>query len=339
MEQEAFFYRRIKDDKVVCGLCPHGCLITPGMRGRCKVRENQDGKLYSLVYGRLVAENVDPVEKKPLFHFLPGSHTFSISTVGCNFRCRHCQNSSISQYPLLHNGSVSGREHTPHEVVERARDNDCQSISYTYGEPAIYYEFAHDCCELAQAQGLKNIFVSNGFMTKEAVRRLAPLLDGINIDIKSFQDDFYRRVCQARLQPVLDAIALFHELGVWLEVTTLIIPGWNDSPAELRDIARFIHSVDPAIPWHVSGFYPSYKMLDRPPTSHAALARARKIGLDQGLAHVYAGNMPGEGGESTSCPACGTELLDRFGYQILRNSLASGGHCPSCGAEIGGVWA
>lgn len=335
---EALFYRSGGEDKVICGLCNHRCHIKPGRRGICGVRENQGGKLYSLVYGRLIAEHIDPIEKKPMFHFLPGSHSYSISTVGCNFHCRHCQNYDISQYPHRYGEEISGREQTPEAVVQAAVHAGCASISYTYVEPTIFYEFAYDCSELARQQQLKNLFVSNGYMTPEATRHLAPVLDGINIDIKGFTDDFYKEVCKARLQPVLDSVQLMHDLGVWVEVTTLVIPGLNDSPEELRDIARFIKGVDPGIPWHVTAFYPTYQMLDREPTPVKTLRRARDIGLEEGLDFVYEGNVPGEGGENTYCPSCSAELITRFGFTIRQNRLDNG-CCCSCGIQIGGVWA
>ena len=334
---EAMFYQAGKEDDVICGLCNHHCHIKAGKRGICGVRENQDSRLYSLVYGRLIAEHIDPIEKKPLFQFLPGSRSYSIATVGCNFRCLHCQNYDISQSPHLHGGEIRGRERTPQSVVEDALQGDCESISYTYVEPTIFYEFAYACSELARENQLKNVFVSNGYMTPEVTRHLSSVLDGINIDIKAFTDDFYKKVCKARLQPVLDNVRLMHELGVWVEVTTLIIPGLNDSSEELRDIARFVKSVDPGIPWHVTAFYPTYKMTDREPTPVETLRRARDIGLAEGLHCVYEGNIPGEGGENSYCPSCGTELISRFGYTIRQNKI-SNGCCSACGVKIAGVW-
>lgn len=290
-----------------------------------------------MVYGRLVSENPDPVEKKPLFHFLPGSRSYSISTVGCNFRCRHCQNSQISQYPHNHQGVIPGQAHEAETVVRDAIHYDCASISYTYVEPTIFYEFAYDCADQARKKGLKNIFVSNGYMSPDTSRHLAPVLDGINIDIKAMNNDFYKKICRAKLQPVLDTVKLMHKLGIWLEVTTLIIPGLNDDPAELRELARFICAIDPGIPWHVTAFYPAWELVDRPPTPPEALARARQIGLEEGLRFVYMGNIPGSGGENTYCPACGGELITRRGFSILHLRIQNG-HCPDCGESIQGVW-
>jgi pyruvate formate lyase activating enzyme len=336
--KEAMFYQPGTNQDVTCGLCNHHCHIANGNCGLCGVRENQDGKLYSLVYGKLVAENIDPIEKKPLFNFLPGSRAYSISTVGCNFRCLHCQNAGISQYPHEHQGEITGTERTPEAVVTEAVQTGCASLCYTYVEPTIFYEFAYDCALIARQHQLKNVFVSNGYMTPEVTRHLAPVLDGINIDVKGFSDDFYKKVCKARLQPVLDNVRLMFELGVWVEVTTLIIPGLNDSDEELRSIARFVYSVSPTIPWHVTAFYPTFKMKDRPPTPVSSLRKAREIGLAEGLHYVYEGNIPGEGGENTYCPQCGEELISRFGFSIRQNLLTKEGQCSHCNYQIDGRW-
>jgi len=335
--QEALFYEKIADGKVLCRLCQHHCRINDGKRGLCGVRENREGTLYSMVYGRIVAEHIDPIEKKPLFHFLPASDSYSISTVGCNFRCEHCQNYEISQYPHTGGARIAGRERTAAEIVSLAEETGCRSISYTYVEPTIFYEFARDCALLAREHGIKNVFVSNGYMGHEVTRELAGFLDGINIDIKAFTEKFYQQVCKARLAPVLENVRLMHELGVWVEITTLVIPGWNDSADELRDIARFIKGVSPTIPWHVTAFHPTYKMLDRLPTSAESLQKAREIGLGEGLRFVYAGNIPGAGGENTLCPSCQTPLIRRRGFRIMESAPQTG-QCPSCREPIEGVW-
>ena len=334
---EALLYRQTGEGKVECGLCCHRCHIAPGQRGICGVRENREGRLYSLVYGKLVAQSIDPIEKKPLFHFLPGSRSYSIATVGCNFQCLHCQNYQISQYPHQHHGEIAGTGCTPQDVVGQAERSGCASISYTYVEPTIFYEFAYDCAALAKERGIKNVFVSNGYMTAETARHLAPVLDGINIDLKAFTDDFYRKVCKAHLQPVLDAIHRFHELGVWVEVTTLIIPGWNDAEEELRAIACFLREISADIPWHVSGFHPTYKMIDRQRTPAETLRKAREIGLAAGLRYVYTGNVPGAGSEDTLCPGCGALLIRRRGFSSQPVGL-SRAHCAACHMPIAGVW-
>ncbi|MGQ9920149.1 MAG: AmmeMemoRadiSam system radical SAM enzyme [Desulfobacca sp.] len=335
--QEARFYEKREDNKVHCYLCAHGCVIDPRKRGICGVRENRDGTLYSLVYGKIISQNVDPIEKKPLFHFLPGSRSFSIATVGCNFQCEHCQNWEISQYPRFEPKDIPGQEMTPAQVVERAKATGSASIAYTYTEPTISAEFNYDTAILAREQGIRNVFVSNGFMSERSAKAMAEVLDADNIDLKSFNDSFYRKICKARLQPVLTTIELLKELGVWIEVTTLVIPGLNDSDQELQEIAKFLVSVDAAIPWHVSAFYPTYKMLNRPRTPAATLQRARRIGLDAGLRYVYTGNIPGDEGEKTFCYACGAVVIDRVGFTIRYNFLQDGA-CGKCGAPIDGVW-
>ncbi|MDD2464905.1 MAG: AmmeMemoRadiSam system radical SAM enzyme [Desulfobulbus sp.] len=334
---EALFYQPAEAKAVVCQLCHHRCRIPAGKRGRCGVRENREGRLFSLVYGRLVAESIDPVEKKPMFHLLPGSRSYSISTVGCNFQCSHCQNYQISQYPLVHHGQISGVGRSPATVVDQAEQAGCATLSYTYVEPTIFYEFAYDCCRLARKRGIKNIFVSNGYMTPEVVRHLAPVLDGINIDLKAFNSAFYQKICKARLEPVLENIRLFYELGVLVEVTTLVIPTLNDSESELRSIARFLRSVSVDIPWHVSGFHPTYQMLDRPSTPAETLVKAREIGLSQGLRFVYTGNVAGAGGEDTYCPGCNSLLIRRQGFNSRIQDLEKG-HCRRCGVPVAGVW-
>ena len=292
--REAMFYERLEGNLVKCNLCSHRCRIPESKRGVCGVRENRDGTLYSLVYGRAVAQAVDPIEKKPLFHFYPGSRIFSIATVGCNFRCLNCQNYDISQMPREY-GSIIGESLLPEEIVEKAKRYGCRSIAYTYTEPTVFFEYAYETAKLASKEGIKNVFVTNGYITEEALRELAPYLDAANIDLKGFSEEFYRKVCGARLEPVLESIKLHRELGIWVEVTTLIIPTLNDSEEVLKGIAEFISGVGEDIPWHVSRFYPAYKLIDLPPTPPETLRKARKIGLEAGLRYVYQGNVPGEG--------------------------------------------
>jgi pyruvate formate lyase activating enzyme len=334
--KEAMFYEKLGGADVKCRLCAHNCLIHSGQRGICAVRENRDGTLFSLVYGKVISMNIDPIEKKPLFHFLPGSTSFSIAAVGCNFRCKHCQNYEISQYPRERRFDVPGRDISPEAIVKTAAENICESISYTYTEPTIFFEFAYDCAQLAQERGIKNVFVSNGYSGEETTRSIASYLDANNIDLKG-SDKFYREICGARLKPVQETIRLMKELGVWVEVTTLIIPDLNDSEKDLTDIAEFISSVDRSIPWHVSQFYPTYKLLDKPRTPVAKLREARKIGFKAGLKYVYEGNVPGEGGENTYCHQCKELLIERFGYRISKNAI-SNGKCPRCSAAVEGVW-
>ena len=306
-------------------------------RGRCGVRQHLDDALYTLVYGELVAEHIDPIEKKPLFHVLPGSLSLSIATLGCNFTCKHCQNNTISQAVQLAPDELGGRKSSPEEIVANALRQGCGSISYTYVEPTVFYEFAYDISVLAKKEQIKNVFVSNGYLGEEAIRKIAPYLDAINIDVKSFRDQFYKEICGARLQPVLDAVRLFKELGVWVEVTTLIIPGTNDSDGELSDIASFLVEVDPVIPWHVSAFYPSYKMTEHHATPQSTLARARQIGKERGLQCVYEGNVRGAGGENSYCLSCGALVIERYGFMVIKNRLKNG-CCPDCNTHFPGIW-
>lgn len=334
--QEALFYEAADENQVRCDLCHHRCRIAEGKRGFCGVRQNQAGKLYSLVYGKIIAERVDPIEKKPLYHFLPGSQAYSIGTVGCNFRCRHCQNFEISQAPHQGSGRIGGKDRTPAEIVAAARAAGCSSIAYTYTEPTIFFEFACNTAILAHQAGIKNVFVSNGYMSAAAARRIAPLLDAVNIDLKAFTEKFYHKICGVRLKPVLKTIALMKSLGVWLEVTTLIIPGLNDGAQELAQIAGFVKGVGEEVPWHVSAFYPAYQLTNVPPTPPVTVRNAREIGLQAGLRHVYAGNVPGEAGAQTTCPGCGATVIERSGKGSVRNRLQSG-RCPACGQTIAGV--
>jgi pyruvate formate lyase activating enzyme len=334
--KEAMFYEKLEKQRVRCFLCAHHCIISEDKRGICGVRENRQGTLYSLVYGKLISMNIDPIEKKPLFHFLPASTSMSVATAGCNFKCRHCQNYDISQYPKKHT-DIPGNNISPEEVVRAAEMAGCRSISYTYTEPTIFFEFVLDCARLAHEKGIKNVFVSNGYTGPEAAKAIAPFLDANNIDLKG-SDEFYKKICGARLQPVLDTIKLMKDMGVWVEVTTLIIPSYNDSEEALDGIIEFIKSVDIAVPWHVSQFYPTFELLDQPRTPVQTLRRARDQGLKKGLKYVYEGNVPGEGGENTYCPGCGELLIHRVGYQILKNKIKDG-TCVTCSAIIEGVWA
>ena len=289
--KEAILYDKLAGEEVQCALCHHRCRIPEGQRGICGVRENQGGALYTLVYRQLISRNVDPIEKKPLFHFAPGSRSFSIAAVGCNFHCDFCQNYEISQMPRDRK-QIWGEDVSPEEIVALAKKAGCRTIAYTYTEPTIYFEYALDIARLASAEGLKNLFVTNGYMTEEALRTLHPHLHGANVDLKAFQDEFYKKRCGGRLEGVLQSLRVMKSLGVWVEITTLIIPGLNDSEEELRGLAAFIASLGPETPWHISRFHPMYKMLDHSPTSVQTLARARKIGLEEGLAVCVHGKCP-----------------------------------------------
>jgi pyruvate formate lyase activating enzyme len=335
--REALLWEPLEGGRVACHLCAHRCAIVPGGRGVCAVRENRDGRLETLVYGEVVAAHVDPIEKKPLYHFLPGSKALSVATAGCNFRCGFCQNWQISQSPRREGGAIAGELFPPDAVVRAALDQGCRSISYTYTEPTVFFEYAYDAARLARAAGLRNSFVTNGYMTAEALETIAPVLDAANVDLKAFKDETYRKVCGARLEPVLESIRLMRKLGVWVEVTTLVVPGLNDGPDELAAIARFVASVSPEIPWHISRYHPDFEYDQAPPTPVATLRAAAAAGRREGLRHVYVGNVSGEG-EDTLCASCGSALIRRRGFAVVANLLRDS-RCPACGAVLAGRFA
>jgi len=334
--KEAYLYERLDEREVRCGLCNHRCRIKDGKKGVCRVRENRDGTLFSLVYGKVIARHLDPIEKKPLFHFLPGSRSYSVATVGCNLHCRFCQNADISQMPADHD-RVLGEETAPESLVDEATESRSATIAYTYTEPTIYFELALDTARLASAGGIRNVFVTNGYMTRECLEEIHPDLHAANVDLKAFTDRFYKEQCGARLDPVLRTLETMHAQGVWVEVTTLLIPGLNDDPAELRDLAGFIAGLDPGIPWHISRFHPTYRLTNVPSTPPSSIHRAREIGREAGLQYVYTGNLPGDEGENTACHACGEPLIERRGFSVGRNRIRKGS-CPACGAAVPGVW-
>jgi len=332
--KEASFYKKLDDLKVQCLLCPHECLINNNGTGICAVRKNIEGTLYSLVYGKVIAENADPIEKKPLYHFMPGSKSFSLATVGCNLSCKHCQNYEISQMPRDRK-MIGGNDITPGALVQFAKNLSCDSISFTYSEPTIYYEFAYEIAKLSHDEGLKNVVVTNGYINKEPLEKIAPYIDAANIDLKAFNDGFYKNICGARLEPVLESIKNYKKLGIWIEITTLIIPGLNDKEDELKSLAEFIASVGVDIPWHVTAFYPTYNLLEKPRTSIDHLIKARDIGIKAGLRYIFTGNLPGYEGENTYCYECKKLLIERNGFSIV-NIFIKDGTCPDCGTIIDG---
>jgi pyruvate formate lyase activating enzyme len=334
MKKEAMLYERLEGRKVSCQLCSHRCQIKPGQFGICGVRQNIEGTLYTLVYAEPIAVHTDPIEKKPLYHFFPGSSAYSIATVGCNFKCDFCQNWQISQ-ASKREGRFASFELLPEEVVRDAKRNKCLSISYTYTEPTIFFEYAYDTAKLAKEAGLYNNFVTNGFMTPQALDTIGPYLDAANVDLKSFREEFYTKNCKAHLKPVLDSIAYMKKLGVWVEVTTLVIPDENDSEQELSRIAEFIASVGRDIPWHISRFHPDYKFTDHPPTSIEILRRAAQIGKEKGLRYIYLGNVVE--GNDTYCYRCGKLLIKRTYFYVERLDVKQG-RCIHCGAQIDGLW-
>ena len=335
---EAYLYKRLEEKKVRCNLCSHRCVIKDGRRGICNVRKNDAGILNTLVYGKLIAQHIDPIEKKPLFHFLPGTPSYSIATVGCNFRCRFCQNADIAQMPSDREGTILGTRCTPEDVVDAAQGGGCRSIAYTYTEPTVFFEFAYETAKLAHARGIRNVFVTNGYMTSEALEMIEPYLDAANVDLKAFTDDYYKKVCGAGLKHVQATLKLMKSLDIFIEVTTLIVPGLNDDPSELNDLAAFIaRDLGPETPWHISRFHPTYKLTERPSTPIQTLTTAREIGINAGLRYVYTGNVPGNAAENTFCYSCGETVIERWGFQV-ENLRLKNGKCTQCGVEIDGVW-
>ncbi|MEE8317783.1 MAG: AmmeMemoRadiSam system radical SAM enzyme [Candidatus Omnitrophota bacterium] len=332
MIKEAMLYKNLEDGKIECFLCSHRCKIPPDRFGICGVRKNKEGRLYTHAYGEVIASHVDPIEKKPLYHFLPGSDSYSIATIGCNFRCSFCQNWQISQ--AAGRGEVlSGYELKPEEVVREAKKNNCKSISYTYTEPTIFFEYAYETARIAKKEGLYNNFVTNGYMTEESLEKIRPYLDACNVDLKAFTEDFYKKMCGARLEPVLRSIRIMKKLGIWVEITTLVVPGQNDSDEELKKIAGFIAGVAPEIPWHISRFHPDYKYMESVPTPVETLKKARAIGKKSGLRYIYLGNVIE--GNNTYCYKCKKLLVERVVFDINRNNIEDA-RCPGCGTIIDG---
>jgi len=341
--KEALLYEKLDNGLVHCYLCSHHCRIIDKELGFCGVRQNIGGQLYTRAYGRVIAAHVDPIEKKPLYHFLPGSFSFSIATIGCNFRCGFCQNWEISQAAfggqkqvLSPEEATPGEELSPEDIVSAALRNKCKSVSYTYTEPTIFFEYAYETAKLAREKGLYNNFVTNGFMTKDCLKLIRPYLDAANVDLKFFKDSSYKKICAGSLEPVLDSIKAMKEYGIWVEITTLIVPGENDSEEELSGIARFIAGVDKNMPWHVSRFHPDYKFTGYEPTPESSLKRAQDIGKKYGLAYIYAGNVYGLG-DDTFCPSCRKLLIKREIFSILEYNIKQG-RCSFCNVPLPGVY-
>jgi pyruvate formate lyase activating enzyme len=329
---EALFYKKLDGKKIKCNLCNHRCIIQNNDRGICNVRENNNGVLYSLVYGKVIAKSIDPIEKKPLFHFHPESKTYSIATEGCNFKCLHCQNYNISQKETK---EIYGEKISPEKIVKNAIDTGCKSIAYTYTEPTIFYEYAYDISKIASKNKLNNIFVTNGYITKEALELISPYLNAANIDLKSMNNSFYKKICKSKLKHVLDNIKLFYEYGIWIEITTLIIPGYNDNLNEVEMIANYIKNIDENIPWHITGFHPDYKLKNCTSTKIETLNKIMEIGKNAGLNYVYLGNVGGR--EDTYCPKCKNLVINRDLLNISKIKIKNN-HCIFCNEEIKGVW-
>jgi pyruvate formate lyase activating enzyme len=339
MRKEAYLARPLSGGVVQCQVCEHFCAVKPGEEGKCGVRRNVDGTLHLVVYGEPVAVHVDPIEKKPLFHFMPRGDVLSIGTYGCNFRCPFCQNWQMSQVRDFDDGlDPVGQHATPEALVDACLRNHIPMIAYTYNEPTVFFEYTYDTAKLAHEHGIKNVYVSNGYLSQAALDMIAPYLDGINVDLKAFSERFYREQCQARLAPIKRNIArIARETDIWIEITTLLIPGLNDAEDELRAMAEWLADVDPDMPWHVTAFHPDYEMLDRPRTSQHALARAYEIGEQAGLHYVYVGNVMDADRESTHCPQCGHKLIQRHWYRV-KTLWPEPGVCPQCRHAIAGVW-
>jgi len=333
--REARYYEIGPEGRARCRLCPHGCIIGEGSRGSCGVRELRDGRLMTLVYGNPCAVHVDPIEKKPLLHFLPASRAFSVATAGCNLHCKNCQNWEISQ---RRPEETENFHLPPEDLVAEAVAAGCKSIAYTYSDPDIFFEYAVDTASRARQQGLKNVLVTAGYINPEPQREFCGVVDAANVDLKGFTEDFYRQVCSAGLQPVLDALLMYQQEGVWLEVTHLVIPTLNDDADRIRQMCRWLYEhLGADVPLHFSRFHPRYQLKNLPPTPVETLELARRIALDEGLRYVYVGNVPGHPGEATYCPNCGRTVIGRIGYSITEMNLQDG-CCRFCGETIAGVW-
>jgi len=334
MEKEALYWKKLGKD-IQCQLCPHFCVLKKGERGKCKVRKNINGKLISLVYNKPCSLALDPIEKKPLYHFLPGEKALSIATAGCNLHCSHCQNWEISQ---CHPEKLRNLELKPEEIIKEAKENKTKIISYTYTEPTIFYEYMLDISKLAKEKKIKNTTVTNGFINPEPLNELCRYIDASNIDLKSIDDEFYRQVCGARLQPVLESIKLMKKNNVWIELTNLLIPGLNDSTEQIEKLVDWVKkNLGKDTPVHFTAFYPTYKMLNLPSTPLITLRKARNIALSKGLRYVYTGNLQDEEGNNTYCPKCREMLIKRKFFEVIENKLKKG-KCFNCGEKIPGVW-
>jgi pyruvate formate lyase activating enzyme len=331
--KKAMFYDKLENKKVQCKLCPHNCIIKENNKGICGVRQNLDSELYSLVYDKLDTMHIDPIEKKPLYHFFPGEKAMSIATMGCNFSCKFCQNANLSQSPKQN--IIRGGNIPPEEIVKKTQNQNCKIIAYTYSEPTIFFELAYDTAKIANKNNIKNVFVTNGYINPKPLEKISPYLDAANIDLKCFSEEFYKKTCGGKLQPVLDSIKNYYKLGIWIEITTLLIPEQNDSPDEIKKIAEFIASIDKNIPWHISRFHPDYKMYDSKVTPIEKLRKAYEIGKKVGLNYIYLGNVPGDEHDNTYCSNCNKLLIKRSGFWISKNNLKKN-QCKFCGEEVKG---
>jgi pyruvate formate lyase activating enzyme len=332
---EARWYEKLANRKIKCRLCPRECVIDDLERGYCGVRENRGGTYYTLVYGQVCSAHIDPIEKKPLFHFFPGTQAFSIATAGCNVMCKFCQNWEISQ---VRPEQVQSSEASPQRIAQIARENSCPSIAYTYTEPVIFSEYMYDAAAEGHKAGVKSVMISNGYIKPEPMKDLCKVLDGVKIDLKAFSERFYKELVSGTLHPVLDTLVLLRKENKWTEIVYLVIPGQNDDPKELADLCNWIVTeLGADTPLHFTRFHPQYRLTNLPPTPISTLQKAREIGLDAGIHFVYTGNIPGDAGENTYCPNCKKLLIRRIGFSILEMRIKNG-RCPDCRAEIAGVW-
>ena len=333
--KEVSFYKKLPDLKIRCEICPKECEIADLERGYCGNKENRKGTYYSLVYGESCAAHIDPIEKKPLFHYLPSTKAFSIAAVGCNFECKFCQNWRIAQYRPE---QVESFYLPPKEVVSLAKRKGCPTIAYTYTEPVVFYEYMYDTAKLAKSEGIGSVMISNGFINEEPLIELCKQLGGVKIDLKAFTEKFYKDYCSGELKPVLDTLKTLKKVGIWYEIVVLLIPTLNDSEGEIREMCQWIKAeLGVQVPVHFSRFHPMYKIKNLPSTPVKTLETARKVAREVGLHYVYLGNVPGNEGESTYCPGCGEVVIRRIGYHIIKNAI-KGGKCPKCGHVIPGVW-
>ncbi len=333
---EASFYKQLDNGMIQCQLCPNKCILGQGQRGICGVRENIQGKLYSLVYGRPVITHVDPIEKKPLYHFLPGAKAYSLSTTGCNLDCKNCQNWDIAHRSPE---DVNSKKMTPSEVVEGAKASKAQVIAFTYNEPTVWYEYMYEIAKLAQEEGLKTANISSGYINPEPLKQLLPYLDAMKIDLKGFNDQTYQKLNQGRLQPVLDSIKIVHQSDTWLEIVNLIVPGYTDNLDEIKDMCQWVYDeVGPDVPLHFSRFSPAYKLTNLPPTPKETLVKARETCLDVGLNYVYIGNIQTEKAANTFCPENNQSVIERDGFLIKEKTIKPDGASSNCDTSIPGVW-
>jgi pyruvate formate lyase activating enzyme len=332
---EARYWKALGENRIQCALCPRGCKVADKERGTCGVRENHDGKYYSLVYARPCTAHVDPIEKKPFYHVLPGETAFSLAAPGCNLECKFCQNWEISQVRLEQVRKVKA---PPQTLVELAREYESKAIACTYGEPIVWAEYVYDIAVAARANGVSCLMVSNGFIQSEPLRDLASVLRAIKIDLKAFSEKFYHTQCRGELKPVLDTLRLLAKSKIWFEIVTLVIPGLNDDEVELRALSHFVHEeLGVEVPLHFTRFQPAYRMMNVPATPIVTLIRARDVALAEGLHYVYVGNVIGHVGNHTFCPKCGKVVIRRTGLSLLENRLRAG-KCPDCGQVIPGIW-